>query len=260
MRRRERRIPAHPDRRNGNLDATLDCTIRESRINGVLDAENDYNRGGISDIDDITFADKTFIIRGGQGELTDLLIDDENSYKQLKFEMYIKGTSIKIAEGTRTLWDDGIYGFDYSGCQLIVNQGGPADMMFYLIKGVEGYTDGDGYWVCEQKEVSVTLKVTETTTVVESGAKLFNGNQLNKNSFAIVKYTHTEEDASSIRLELTEGATITVEVKVFGKAGGTFKEVPHNGGDYEMEHNQTYYIFVIVTTAGTGNVEIAAYN
>ena len=260
MRRRERRIPAHSDRRNGNLDATLDCTIRESRINGVLDAENDYNRGGISDIDDITFADKTFIIRGGQDELTDLLPRAENNYKQLRFEMYIKGTSLKIAEGTRRLWNDEDFVYDYSGCQLIANQGGPADLRFDLIENVAGYTDENGYWICEQKEVNVTLKVTETTTVVKSGAKLFQENRLSKNLFALVKYTHTEEDASSIRLELTEGATITVEVKVFGKAGGTFKEVTISGMDYELEHDQTYYILVIVTAAGTGNVEIVAYN
>ena len=173
---------------------------------------------------------------------------------------YISGTSILIAKGTRTMWDDGIYGYNYSGCQLIVNEGGPADMAFYLIKNVAGYTDENGYWICEQKEVNVTLKVEETTNVVESGAKLFDGNQLSQNAWVIVKYTHTEEDASSIRLELTEGATAAVEVKVFGKVGGTFKEVTISGMDYELEHDQTYYILVIVTAAGTGNVEIVAYN
>ncbi len=244
----------------GDLDATLDCTIRESVINGTLDPNNDYDWGGINDIDNITFADDTFIIRGGQGEMTDFLIDAENSFKQLKFEVYISGTSILIAKGTRTMWDDGIYGYDYSGCQFIVNEGGPADMEFYLIKNVAGYTDENGYWICEQKEVNVTLKVTETTTVVETGAKLFDGNQLNQNAFALVKYTHIKEDASSIRVELIEGATAEVEVKVFGKVGGKFKEVTISGMDYELEHDQTYYILVIVTAAGTGNVEIAAYN
>ena len=58
----------------------------------------------------------------------------------------------------------------------------------------------------------------------------------------------------------TEGATAAVEVKVFGKVGGTFKEVTISGMDYELEHDQTYYILVIVTAAGTGNVEIVAYN
>ncbi len=239
---------------DGNLGATLYCKVKETAIDAILDQLNDYDWGGLI-VDNVTFANKKLVVGGYQGEITDKLIDDENNFKQLKFEMFVRGTEIKIAQGTRILWQGDDCEHIYNDCELIPGIGGPANLEINLLKNVDGYTDENGYWICEQQNVNLTLKVTETTDVAEKNQDLFEDG-LVKAGYALVKYTHNAEDSTSINLELTEGATGTIETHVYGFVDGRFTELTLNGGGYDVEKGQTYYIVVFVKTAGTGNAQI----
>lgn len=239
---------------NGFLDATLNTHIQKTKINGTTESADGYNWGGMT-VEDVTFADRKFLIMGDQGEFTDVLINAENKYKQLKFEVFITGTTTKVAEGTRTLWNDGVYGYDYSGCTFIDNVGGPDDMTFSLKRGVEGYTDENGYWICEQQSVGFTLKVTETTKVVEAHGVLF-GSALTQNAWTVVKYTHTAEDAYGIAFSFEEGSAAAADIQVFEVNGNNVTEVEFSGGCYGVTNGRTYYITIVITTAGTGDVTL----
>lgn len=239
---------------NGNLDATLNCVAQETEVDAILDPNNGYDWGGLI-VDNISFDDKEVVIGGGQGEITDKLIDDENNFKQLKFSVFVKGTTIKIAEGTRILWQGDDCEHVYTGCRLIQNAGGPADFEIDLLKNVEGYTDSNGYWICEQQSVELTLTVEETTDVATINQNLFE-NGLVSAGYALVKYTHNDDDGSALSVVVTEG-TGTIETHVYGFVGSQFKELTLNGGGYDMEDGQTYYIVVFVKAAGTGNAQIS---
>ena len=239
---------------DGNLGATLYCNVKETASDAILDPLNDYDWGGLI-VDNVTFANKKLVVGGYQGEITDKLIDDENNFKQLKFEMFVRGTEIKIAQGTRILWESDDCEHVYNDCELIPGIGGPANLEINLLKNVDGYTDENGYWICEQQNVNLTLKVTETTDVAEANQDLFEDG-LVKAGYALVKYTHSAEDSASMNVELTEGATGTIETHVYGFVDGRFTELTLNGGSYDVEKGQTYYIVVFVKTAGTGNAQI----
>ena len=247
-----------------NLDASLYCKINETKITGTLDKTNDYNWGGIT-IENITFADKEFLIAGEQDELTEKLIDAENNFKQLRFEAYVTGTSTVIASGTRILWQEDPVDWLFTGCDFITNDGGPADIRFYLISGVEGYTDAQGYWIYETaKTLGITLKVTEETHGVEVNDTLFKNDTFAQNGYVIAKYTHTGEDSGSIGFILSADATGTVDIKVFGfveKNGKkVFDEVKiTSSNDYSVDEGETYYIRIYVTKAGKGNLTLVAY-
>ena len=243
---------------NGFLDATLNAHIQKTTITGATESTDGYNWGGLT-VNDVTFADREFLIMGEQDEFTDVLINAVNNYKQLKFEVFITGTTTKIAEGTRTLWNDEVYGYDYSGCLFIDNDGGPDDMRFNLKSGVDGYTDENGYWICEQDTVGFTLKVTETTKVVEVHDALF-GCELTVNSWVVAKYTHTAEDATGIAFSFDEGSAAAADIQVFEVNGSNVTKVNLNGGSYGVTKGHTYYITVVITTAGAGDVTLDAYN
>ena len=234
----------------GNLNATLYCRYKETKINS-----NFLSNWGQTRINPITYGETNLEIWGKQDEFVYKLAKNTTD-DQLTFAVKVNDTV--VAEGHRVGTHYGEIPYEYKNAELDDSQETETHLKINLLPNVEGYTDEKGKWICLEDllEMKVSFEYKVIPSVLKD-TKLFS-EKLTTGAYFLMKHDFNTEDSHSIKFEFDDSQVVP-DITVFKIIDGNLVKVDKNEGefyDYSLDEDDSCYIRIKITTGGTGGMTI----